>query len=225
VNFGFRSFAASGLFTASLAIAGCSTQSNEYSQYLQLIRQSIAVSFSDGAITRAQAAAIPYATIGYRLNGERENLLILATDTNGEELWTGSSHVVLVTRDGRLVRTVGLPDNIASVTPSLSLTLIAPGQALKNAFTSNRSADLPEEGRYSVSISCKTISMGRAAIVILGKSLDTVRADEACVSSALGWSFRDSYWVDAQNGFVWRSIQHLTPKGEKIETEVLRPPG
>jgi len=225
VTLRLRSFAGPGLFAGCLALAGCSTQNNDYGQYFQLMRQSIASAFSNGAIPREQAAAVPYATIGYRLNGQRENLLILATDTNGEELWTGSSHVVLVTRDGRLVRTVGLPDNIASVTPSLSTAMTPPGQVLKSAFTSIRSADLPDESRYSVPINCKTINMGRVAITILGKALDTVRADEVCESSALGWSFRDSYWVDAQSGFVWRSIQHLTPKGETVETEVLRPPG
>jgi hypothetical protein len=111
------------------------------------------------------------------------------------------------------------------VTPTLNTAMTPPGQVLKSAFTSLRSADFPDQGRYSVSISCKTVSMGRVAITILGKALDTVRADEVCQNSALHWSFRNSYWVDAQSGFVWRSIQHLTPKGETVETEVLRPPG
>jgi hypothetical protein len=225
VTFGFRRARWVGLFAGCLALTGCSTQNSDYAQYFQLMRQSIAGTFSNGAITREDAAKIPYATMGYRVNGERENILILATDTNGEQLWTAPSHLVLVTRDGRLVRSVGLPDNIASVTPSLSMATPPPGQVLKNAFTSIRAADFPDEGHYSVPISCKTVSMGRVAIIILGKALDTVRADEICQSGALGWSFRDSYWVDAQSGFVWRSIQHLTPKGEMIETEVLRPPG
>jgi hypothetical protein len=225
VKLEFRSPCWVSVLAGCLALAGCSTQNNDYSQYFQLMRQSLANSFSNGAIPRQEAAAVPYATIGYRLNGGRETLLILATDTNGERLWTASSHVVLLTRDGRLSRTVGLPDNIGSVMPSLSAAMVPPGQVLKSAFTSIRSADFPDEGRYSVSISCKTVSMGRAMIKILGKALDTVRADETCNSSALEWSFRDSYWVDAQNGFVWRAFQHLTPKGETVETEVLRPPG
>ena len=225
MNFEFRSTSWLALVASCLALAGCSTQNNDYSQYFQMIRQAFSSPFSNGAIPRQEAAAVPYATIGYRLNGGRENLLILATNTNGELLWTGPSHVVLVTSDGRLIRTVGLPDNIASVTPSLSRALTPPDQVLKSAFTGMRSADFPDERNYSISISCKTVSMGRAAITILGKALDTVRADEACENSALGWTFRDSYWVDTQSGFVWRSIQHLTPKGETLETEVLRPPG
>ena len=215
-----------GFLASCLMLAGCSsTQNGDYAQYFQLVRQSFSSTFGSGAVSRDQAAAIPYASIGYRLNGERESLLVLATDTNGELLWTAASHVVLVTRNGRLVRTVGLPDNIASVAPMLSVALPSPGQVLKSAFTSVRSADFPDEGRYSVPISCKMISRGRATITILGKALSTVRADESCESSAIGWSFRDSYWVDAQSGFVWRSIQHLTPKGQTVEIEVLRPPG
>ena len=103
MKFGFRPTGWVGLFAGCLALAGCSTQNTDYAQYYQLMRQSIAGTFNNGAITRQDAAKIPYATIGYRLDGGRENLLILATDTNGERLWTAPSHLVLVTRDGRLV--------------------------------------------------------------------------------------------------------------------------
>jgi len=34
-----------------------------------------------------------------------------------------------------------------------------------------------------------------------------------------------SFWVDPKSGFVWRSLQHLTPQGETVETEIFRPPG
>lgn len=225
MRFRFRLLCWSSLFGGCMALTGCANSNNNYSQYYQLVRQSLAYPFSNGSVSRERAAAVPYASIGYRVNGGQQSLLVLATDTNGELLWTSASHVVLVTRDGRLIRTVGLPQNIASVMPTLSAAMIPPGQVLKSAFTSVRSADFPEEGRYSVPIKCKTVSRGRATISILGKALSTVRADEICESSLLGWSFRDSYWVDAQTGFVWRSIQHLTPKGETVEIEVLRPPG
>ena len=223
--FRFRLLTCTGLFAGCVALAGCTNANSNYIQYFQLIRQSFSQPFNNGAVPREQAASIPYASMGYRLNGARQNLLVLATDTNGDLLWTSANHVVLVTRDGRLVRTVGLPRNIASVTPTLNAAMTPPSQVLKSAFTSVRSADFPDDGHYSVPIQCKTISRGRATITILGKALSTVRADEICESSSLGWSFRDSYWVDAQSGFVWRSIQHLTPKGDTVETEVLRPPG
>lgn len=214
-----------GLLAGCLALAGCTNSNNNYSQYFQLMRQSFSQPFNNGAVPREQAASIPYASLGYRLNGDRENLLVLATDTNGDLLWTSASHVVLVTRDGRLIRTVGLPRNIASVTPTLSTAMPPPSQVLKSAFTSIRSADFPDDGHYSVPIRCTTVNRGRATITILGRALSTIRADENCESSTLGWSFRDSYWVDAQTGFVWRSLQHLTPRGDTVETEVLRPPG
>jgi len=186
VKFGFRPTGWVGLLAGCLALAGCSTQNNDYGQYYQLMRQSIAATFSNGAVTRQDAAKIPYATIGYRVNGGRENMLILATDTNGDRLWTAPSHLVLVTRDGRLIRTVGLADNLASVTPSLSTATSPPGQVLKNAFTSIRSADFPDEGRYSVSITCKTVSMGRVAIIILGKAW--IRSEPTRYARAAAWA-------------------------------------
>ena len=68
----------------------------------------MAASFGNGRVTRDQAAAIPYASMGYRLDDGIRALLVLATDANGEQLWTSAAHVVIVTRDGRIVRTVGL---------------------------------------------------------------------------------------------------------------------
>ena len=57
------------------------------------------------------------------------------------------------------------------------------------------------------------------------KEFATRKVDESCRSDALDWTFTDSYWIDPQSTLVWRSIQHVGPKGEKIEIETLRPPG
>ena len=81
MSFRFRLLHRAGLFAGCLALAGCTNANNNYTQYFQLMRQSFSQSFSNGAVPREQAAAIPYASIGYRLNGEREQLLVLATDT------------------------------------------------------------------------------------------------------------------------------------------------
>ena len=72
---------------------------------------------------------------------------------------------------------------------------------------------------------CTLLPRGLETIVILGRGITTQKVDEICRSDALGWSFTDSYWIDPQSALVWRSIQHVGPKGEKIEIETLRPPG
>lgn len=210
----------------SLALAGCnSTGQSDFAQFYHAVRQGVSASFGSGRITKAQAAAIPYASMGYRLNDGAEQLLVLATDANGEQLWTSNAHTVIVTRDGRIARTVGLARDVAAVTPRAGSQLPAVAAAFKGTVTYTRQEDLPDIPAYGATITCSAISKGRETIVILGRGIPTARIDEACHSAELKWSFTDSYWLDPDSGLIWRSVQHIHPKGEKIETETFRPPG
>ncbi len=154
-------------FAAALLLSGCgSGQTGMYAQYIQVIKQS----FGGGGITRQQAAAIPYASIGYRINDGDQIMLVLATDNGGDQLWTSSNHVVFQTRDGRLTRTVGLPVNLGSVTPKDSGGLPAPAAALQQPFTSRRLADFPELGLYSLLVTCTARALGTQNVTILGQA-------------------------------------------------------
>ena len=211
---------------AALLLTGCASGRDEgiWGQYYEILKQSVAGTLSSHTVTRDQAAAIPYASLGYRLNNGPQMLLVLAIDTSGDLLWTSGSHIVLLTHDGRILRTVGLPHDFSGFAPAMGNSLPAPAAVLKGAFTSIRTVDFPGLGNYSVPIVCKMMTAGRETITILGQAINTVRADESCKSSTLRWSFRDSYWLDPSSGFVWRSLQHLTPKDDTMEIEILRPP-
>jgi len=213
--------------TAMLVLAGCSSAGSgntNYAQFYQLTKQSLSASFGKIRITRDQAASIPYASMGYSLDGGNQALLVLATDSGGELLWTGPSHAVIVTRDGRIVRTVGLGHDLAGLTLRNGAAP-APASAVRGAFTTIRLEDFPELGIYGAQVSCRARLVGQQKISVLGQTVTTNRVDEACRSSKPDWSFVDTYWVDPDNGLVWRSRQHIHPKGGEIETELFRPPG
>ena len=206
--------------------AGCSSGGSgntNYSKFYQILRQSMSASFGNVRVTREQATAISYATMGYSLDGGNQNILILATDSGGELLWTSGTHVVIVTRDGRIVRTVGQDHDLSGLTARDKVA--PPAAAIHAPFTSLRLEDFPELGFYGAVVSCRTHMVGRQTIKILGQAIPTIRVDEACKSRKPDWSFVDSYWVDGENGLVWRSRQHIHPKGGVIETEIFRPPG
>jgi Group 4 capsule polysaccharide lipoprotein gfcB, YjbF len=210
---------------AAFLLAGCtSAGTSDYQLYYRALRRSIADSFGTARVTRDEAAAIPYASMGYSLNDGPERLLVLATDTNGERLWTSSSRIVIVTRSGRIVRTVGLPHDISGVTPQKGQDIPVLASALKGSVSSTRRVDFPDIPAYDVAITCKAMDRGMETIVILGRGITTQKIDEVCESPRLNWSFTDSYWLDPGNDLVWRSIQHISPKDGRIETEILRPP-
>lgn len=206
---------------------GCSSGGSgntDYSQFYQILRTSLAASMGKVRVTREQAAAIPYASLGYSIDGGNQMVLVLATDSNGELLWTSPSHVVIVTRDGRITRTLGLPQDLAAVT-SPSGFPPAPAAALRAPFTSTRQEDFPQLGLYGVNLSCRARLVGRQKIDILGQPIVANRVEENCRSQNPDWTFTDIYWLDPDNGLAWRSRQHTHPKGGTVEIEVFRPPG
>ena len=210
-----------------LLTAGCSSGQSgntNYSQFLQIARQSLSASFGKARVTRQQAAAIPYATMGFIQDGGNENMVILGTDQGGEQLWTSAAKVVIVTRDGRIARTLGLDHDLSGMTAPGGI-LPAPAAALSAPFTSTRLQDYPEMDMYGVIVSCSARAAGRQTVKILGQPIATMRVDESCRARKPEWSFTDSYWVDTDNGRVWRARQHIHPKGGIIETEIFRPPG
>ncbi|MGH6828122.1 MAG: YjbF family lipoprotein, partial [Rhizomicrobium sp.] len=200
------------LLAGLLLLSGCESSGvSDYTLYYQALRQDFAASLSGASrITRAEAAAIPYASLGYRLNDGPEQLLVLATDIGGEQLWTSARHVVLVTRNGRLVRTVGLTHDVSAVTPQRQQQLLPLVDVVDRPLRSVRLEDFPDLGFYGVPVTCVASSQGLQTIVILGEGISTRKVDEACRSDALDWSFTDSYWLDPEDGVVWRSIQHLS---------------
>jgi hypothetical protein len=117
-------------------LAGCSsTGKSDYSLFYRAVRQSFAASLGNGRITKDQAAAIPYATMGFRVNGSSEQLVVLATDTNGEQLWTSMARIVIVTRGGRIARTLGLPHDKTWMAPQSGQELPEIAAALNGNIT------------------------------------------------------------------------------------------
>lgn len=216
------------LAALSLSLTGgCSSAGSgntNYFQFYEILKSSFAATMGKVRVTREQAAAVPYASMGYRLDGGNQQMLVLATDNNGEQLWTSPSHVVIVTRDGRITRTLGLPHDLAAITSPGGFPP-PPVAALRAPFTSTRQADFPELGLYGVALSCRARLVGHQRIEILGQAIATNRVEESCQSQTAGWTFTDIYWLDADTGLAWRSRQHTHPKGGIVEIEIFRPPG
>ena len=212
-------------FCTLLLVAGCSSDQGAWREYFQIVRQGLSGSFRKAAITRTQAAAIPYASLGYRIDGSAETILVLATDSNDDLLWTAASHVVLMTRGGRVLRSVGLSHDVAATTAQNASSLPPLLDALRSSYRSTRLVDLPDIGAYGVVLNCVTAARGPQTITIIGTAIATTRVDETCRSTKPRWSFTDNYWIDAKTGFAWHSVQHLHPAGTTIQIEIFRPPG
>ncbi len=182
----------------------------------KLVRQSWE---SSDAVQLNDAAVIPYATLGIRIGGDPERIVVLATDSHGERVWTSASRVALTTRRGRIVATAGLGHDLSAFVGDSALN-----GDWKIARSFSWTADFNDLGLYNVEVDCDDIPAGSEKIVILGKDIDTIRVDETCRSNQLDWSFSNTFWVSQVSNRVWRSIQYIHPKMGALEIELLRPP-
>jgi hypothetical protein len=203
---------------AAAFVSGCSSEgSTDWGAMFNLIRQSW--ESRDGTVQLDTAAAIPYATLGIRIGGETERILILGSDTSGERLWTSAARIALTTRQGRIVATAGLGHDLSAYNSD---------SAFLGSWKSGRHfswmADFPDLGLYSVEIDCADAPAGVERITILGQEIDSIRVDESCRSDRLDWSFTNTYWVSEVTNRVWRSVQHIHPRLDALEIELLRPP-
>jgi hypothetical protein len=171
-------------------------------------------------VTLEQAAATPYASIGVRLGGSSEIMLVLATDASAEQLWTSASRIAIATSAGRVVRTSGLEHNLSN------LVLLERKSGDNGGATVRWLADWPDLNAISVPVVCESRPVGDETITILGKPIHTQRVNENCRAEARKfiWTFENVYWIDPDSGLVWRSIQNISPKLDELKLEILRPP-
>ncbi|MEI9991449.1 MAG: YjbF family lipoprotein [Rhizomicrobium sp.] len=202
---------------AGTILAGCSSDNADWSNLFRIAVNSWKT--RDAAVSLDRAAAIPYATLGIRIDGGPEQILVLATDVAGERLWASSAKVAILTKSGRIVSTSGFGTDLTAYHPSApdANNALSPGN---HVWT----GDFADIGQYSVQIQCIVSPGVPDPISILGAEFQTLRIDESCQSDHLKWRFTNSYWLTPNTNRIWKAIQHIHPKGPEIQIELLRPP-
>jgi hypothetical protein len=202
----------------ALALAACSSGSNSDALRIGgLMFQSVS---GGGTITRDQAAAIPYASIGVQLGGSSQGLAVLGKGIGADRYWYSGNRILFVTRDGRVVQTVGLPHDLTHLdVRTRSGNWTGPGTAKNFSLV----FDFADVGAFNVVATCTDENKGPETITILGANLSTEHHTETCDAPALDWSFQNQFWIDPKTHFVWQSEQEIHPHESTLYVSVFRP--
>jgi hypothetical protein len=209
---------------AAAPLAGCDTKpyGMSWGDWGDLIGTAAGLK-AGPAISRQQAANIPYATIGFRLGDSSEAVLLLAEKTPDGSLWTSINRQAIVTAKGRIRETAGFHWNLNSTNfveddpvGTVRLTTNLSGQF-------NRICDFTDISRFQTAIAAHFEIQGEETVTILESDLKTIRVAENCRCEALNWNFENYYWIDRDSGFVWRTVQTVHPNQEPFTVEILRP--
>jgi Group 4 capsule polysaccharide lipoprotein gfcB, YjbF len=211
------------LFVAALGLGGCGNES-VWANARQLT--VLAFSGNDGAIphTREQITSIPYATIAARFGDSIPSLMVLGY-ADGEQLqWVASNNNSIVTRNGRITQTVGFGEDISRVDIVGLDPLSNVPQVLSDPRSYSQHIDIFQPFPKQLVLRCEMTRGGEDSIEILDIEYQTIRLIENCESTG-GWKIENTFWVDASNGFVWKSVQSPFDGQPAIEINVLKPLG
>lgn len=201
-------------------VTGCSHfESASYTEYGKLLEQIW--NQPSGKVSYETASLVPYASIGLQVGGEPQTLLVLTTALPRHHLWLSPSHVVVVTRSGRVIQTAGLGKNLSNLELS---GLESPQSALRNpGVPQHFIADFADLQAYSVPITCIPKPAKPARVKVLGYKIKTLRVVELCEAPLLKWNFTDRFWLDPNTGMTWQSVQHIHPHFPAVTIQLFRP--
>ncbi|MEL4013300.1 YjbF family lipoprotein [Dryocola clanedunensis] len=160
-----------------------------------------------------------YASQYMSINGGPQLFVVLAYDENGQQKWVTQDRATLVTQNGRVVKTVGLGDNLTQVSNLTDDPLAKVNQIIDGA-TWTRQMAWTEHQQVRMATARSTFRWDGSDTLKVGSSVTPVRVlDEEVTASGKSWHNR--FWVDS-DGHIRQSKQYLGPDYWPITTVLLK---
>lgn len=171
--------------------------------------------------TAAEVAAKPYFQL-QATSPEGSAVLILGNVDGQRQAWYGNHGVVVFIEHGRVVQTLGLSQNLDGVHLPADDPFVRGLQTLTAPVTYHMTQDWSPGYRYGVPVDATLTPAGREQITILDQTHEVLRVDEHVSVPSLHYRATNHYWVDPQDGFIWKSEQQVAP-GLSLKLVQLRP--
>lgn len=207
------------VFLSSCSAIDSSRIAPGYSEAFKAMKNAI-VGYEDTLITNELVRKIPYASSSMKIGKGPKGLIILESINSEQFTWVSADGVFLVTRNGRITRTAGLNNNLIDFNgPSKKKYLSS--EVDGTAFTYYFSYDFPY--LRNLEVKAKIRNKGKVKVDLLGGEKLLTLIEEEIKNDYIGWSEVNKFWVD-DDGYVWKSEQHISPKVPKIVLEVTKKP-
>ena len=193
--------------------------SNSYATSISLLTD-----YFDGNVqiyNRELIESIPYASSLIAFDNRSKSLIILETINRKESVWISSDNIRFKEIDGRINQTIGLPNDLYGIKrPALSFKEILDKKKVN--YVSYYSFRKPKLNNLKVEVIAEVI--GLQEVMILENQMELVLIKERINASQINWKKDNLYWIDPKTYFLWKSIQHLSPKLPPLKIEVTKKP-
>ncbi|GDX07222.1 YjbF family lipoprotein [Buttiauxella sp. A111] len=170
-------------------------------------------------LTHDEIQNIRYASQYMRINHGPQIFVVLAYDENGQQKWVTQDRAMIVTENGRIVKTTGLGDNLQQVTNLASDPLAKVNQIVDGTRWTRQMA-WTEHQQVRMATAHSTFTWEGTDTLKVAISTTPVRVlDEEVTASGKTWHNR--FWIDSE-GQVRQSTQYLGPDYWPVTTILLK---
>jgi hypothetical protein len=173
-------------------------------------------------IRRESVDQTSYAMITVRIGKLPGAILVLAEQKGGANYWMSSNNISVVTSSGRLIRTVGFDRDLNLIRIEGNDPLAGEPHHLEATVQYSGYMEILRPEPDNFSLRCRLEPGQAEQITIAELQFDTIHMVESCRTSA-GWKFKNHYWVDPWDGFIWQSRQHFLKGVAPMIIRVLKP--
>ncbi len=178
---------------------------------------------ADVTVTPEQVANLPYASLYARINDGPRIFVVLGYNENGQQKWVTQDQAMLVTQHGRLVKTLGLPSNLADVS-NLAQDPLADALHLQNGASWTRMVQWREQENVRAATAISTFQRGDDTVLdIAGERVPCRVWHETVRMESLGAEWQNTFWIDNRDGTVLQANQMLAADAFPIAITLLKP--
>ncbi|MDA0261336.1 MAG: YjbF family lipoprotein [Proteobacteria bacterium] len=184
----------------------------------------VTVGIPDIPLSRDQVTKIPYASMGAKIGKGPRSLMILAHVKTDGMHWVSADRAILVTRGGRVVKTAGLPENLRDTRYAGRDPVDKQLHRLEQPSIFQRTLDFDVDNYFGLVVESTFERLAEETITIVEIDFKLILVRERVRAQTINWDHDNFYWVDAFDGFVWKSRQHIARSFAPVDIEILKPP-
>ncbi len=176
----------------------------------------------DITLTNQQIADMPYSSLYMRINNGQRIFVVLGYEEQGDQKWVTRDQAMMITRHGRLVKTLGLADNLININ-NLDSDPLLKGGMMTSGMRWTRTVGWTEQGNYRADTATSLFSRQADEVLkIAGNSVSCQVWREQVIMAGTGKRWDNTFWIDSRTGQVRQSIQTLGADYFTIETTILK---
>lgn len=205
-----------GVFCSVLT--GCSGTYNAYEDMIKLALNPL----PDVQLTYQQVSESPADFLYVKMGDIPQAALALAYIEGPQFKWVSGDQVLVVTENGRVVRTSGLPNDLLNITNTVSDPLKRPLLLTSNSSWL-RLVDW-QQGEYGYQVRSSFQVLPTETLSFFGHDIavtpviETLRYENDSNFVRFDGQWQNQFWLDTQTGVVLKSYQLMAPGKAPFET-------